>query len=231
MKNKLTTVLLFLILLSANAQEVSKEVQSIKKKKNAISLNLGFPGVGLGYARLLNDHFSARLKGTFMNIDVEQKDVALGDRKVDANVKFNFNTYDLWVDYNPFKKSSFKLVGGISYLSKLKTAVVFVPSTTVKYGDLVIPQDQIGDITASADWSNKIVPYLGLGFGRAIPKHNVGFGIEFGGYFIGKPDFAYDGTKMFAPNTEKEKESQEIQNWANQLNVLGNISVYLSFKF
>ena len=231
MKKKLLFFSFFLILFSAKAQNAGEEAGTAKIKKNAISLNLGFPGIGLGYARSISDHFSARFKVSFMEQSIDKNEIVLSDREVNANGDYKANTYDLWMDYIPFKSSSFKLVGGLTYLAKFKASAVLTPSGSFQYGDIVLSEDQIGDIQTSADWSGKLVPYLGLGFGRAIPKHNFGIGIEFGGYFIGEPDFSYDGSKMLAPNTQKEEESHEIEDWVDQFKVMGNIAVHLSYKF
>jgi hypothetical protein len=196
-------------------------------KKNALSFNLGF--LGVGYARLLNDHFSARVKVSFVNVDIDKRNLTLSDRQIDVRGKFKSQIVDLFVDYLPFKKSSFKLVTGVSYLHEYKGSIDIIAVGPLEYGDITLGRDDIGGVYTSADWSG-VTPYLGLGFGRAIPKNKFGVSLDIGGYFVGKSEFVFDASKMLAPNSQKEKESHEIQDFMDQFQVMPSIMLHFSYK-
>ncbi|PWA06926.1 hypothetical protein [Flavobacterium psychrotolerans] len=228
MKNKLLLLPFLFILFTVNAQDNGKISETKKDQKNAILLNFGSLGLGLGYARSFTDHLSVRVQGSYLNIHQKRDGVKLNDRLIDVDANFKSMNYEALLDYTPFKKSSFKLVSGVSHIST-KGSAILIPAGEVKYGDIVIPKDKVGEINTSADWAG-IASYAGIGFGRAVPKHKLGFGFEMGGYFLKKPNFIFDATKMLTPNEEQEKESHEIQNWLNKFTFLPSIMFHINYK-
>jgi hypothetical protein len=230
MKNYLPKICLVLLLFSitlANAQDESA-IQAETNQKNAATFYFGFPGIGLGYARQFNDHLSARIKGSIFSLSIVRQGLDLSGRKVDVDAPFKFNTIDLLLDYNPFKESSFKIVAGLSYLANAKTNIVIKPAGGIKYGDIDIPQEQVGDVKAGSEWKG-IAPYLALGFGRAVPTKTVGFGFEIGGHFIGKPDTYFTASQMLKP-TEAE-ESAEFRSWMEKFTFMPSLMFHLNYKF
>lgn len=217
--------------LATYAQEEDKEsvIESNDSKKNAVALYLGVPGIGVGYARKFSDHIALRGKLSVFSFDVNRDGMELGGRKVNVEGNFTHNTLDVLMDYNPFKKSSFKLVFGVSYLMKTKFDAVIKPaSNEFKYGDISLGADLVGDIKTGADWSG-IAPYLGLGFGRAVPKKNFGFGIDVGGYFAGKPDVTFQASGLLSPTEAAEK--QDFTDWMQKYAFLPNFMLHFNYKF
>lgn len=213
------------------SQEAKTDGQSEEKiKKNSLAIYAGLPGFALGYGRLLNNHFSMRLNGALFSYKQSFDNVTLGTRKVNVGADFNYRAIDLLLDYQPFKKSSFKLVGGLSYLIKTETTIVVEAASDAKYGNIVLTKDQIGNININADWSG-IAPYIATGFGRTIPKHNFGFGFEIGGHFVGKSDFTFEATKTLLPTEEIENESHDFQSWIDQITFIPTVMFHLNHKF
>lgn len=59
----------------------------------------------------------------------------------------------------------------------------------VRVGKYLLPLTKTGNGTYSADASaqvNSVRPYVGLGYGRLVPKNNLGFRVELGCQFNGK---------------------------------------------
>lgn len=215
----------------AQAQEIQTQndtLQSSQDNKNAVALYLGLPGIGVGYARKLNEHIAIRAKATFFSFNVLREGVDLNGRQVDLDATFKYNTADLLFDFTPFKNSSFKLVAGLAYLTKSKADIVIKPASGMTYGDIKLSKDQIGDVKAGADWAG-LTPYMAMGFGRAVPKNNVGFGVEFGGYFMGKPTTTFEATGMLTPTAAEEED--EFKSWMNKFTFMPSIMFHLNYKF
>jgi len=62
----------------------------------------------------------------------------------------------------------------------------------IKYGDDLLMPDAQGNASASIR-VKKFRPYLGVGFGRAVPKNRVGVQFDLGCQFWGKPEVHFNG--------------------------------------
>ncbi|MCM1504407.1 MAG: hypothetical protein NC127_04345 [Muribaculum sp.] len=61
----------------------------------------------------------------------------------------------------------------------------------VEIGDYTIPVDQNGNVRGGLKVKN-VRPYLGIGWGRAVPNNRLNFGIELGVQFMGSPKLYTD---------------------------------------
>lgn len=223
----LSIVALILTSAISFAQEEEVTIESNDSKKNAVAVNFGLPGYGVSYARKFNEALSLRGRLSFFSFDVDRKNLDLSGRDVDLVGEFKYNTFDLLLDYYPFKtNSSLKLVAGISYLYDAKFDAVIKPSGDVKFGQIVI--NNPGDITAGADWSG-VTPYVGLGFGRAIPKNKFGFGFDLGAHFTGKPEPHFGASGILTPTEKAEKD--EFNSWMEQFSVIPSFMFHVNYKF
>ncbi len=228
---KLLLAMFVLGAFSLQAQDIETPKDSLRTfpdKKNAVAAYLGLPGIGVGYARKFNEHIALRGKVTFFAFNILREGVDLSGRKVDVDATFKYNTFNLLFDYTPFESSSFKLVAGLAYLTQTKVDVVIKPASGMNYGEIVLTKDQIGDVKAGANWSG-LTPYLAMGFGRAVPKNDVGFGLEFGGYFMGKPATTFEATGMLTPTAAAEED--EFKSWMNKFTFMPSVMFHLNFKF
>lgn len=208
----------------------NKENENKEKavRKNAIAFSFGSPGYGFEYARKLNKKLSARvIWNTFSYKNFELKNKVLGGEKVDINANLNITVYDVLLEYNPFRKSSLKLVFGVGFVSKTNLEATINYAKDKKVGDVVINKDNIGQLTTTANWSGAS-PYLGLGFGRAISKKRIGFGIEFGSYFTSSPKVDVKATKLLEPTAKREGTIQEA---LKSYKYIPKINLRLSYNF
>ena len=109
---------------------------------------------------------------------------------------------ELLVNYYPFKKGSFFLTAGAyfgggtllkinGHSDELKELVAEAGKAGVVIGDYTIPVDKNGNVSGGLKVSS-FRPYVGLGFGRAVPKKRLGVMFELGVQFHGKPDVYTD---------------------------------------
>lgn len=92
-----------------------------------------------------------------------------------------------------------------------------------KLGDYFLEPDAQGNMRANIQVKS-FKPYLGIGFGRAVPKKNrVSFKGELGCQFWGTPKLMYNGTEL-----EKSKAGEDA---SDALNIMSKITVYPVIKF
>lgn len=138
--------------------------------------------------------------------DVEGYDIP---HNIEAEGKIGFTNGKLLFDVYPFKSSSFHVTAGAYFGSSkivkaynkeygiLKDLANFnndveaglLPGQDkigVELGDYLLEPDDDGNVQASIKTSG-FKPYLGIGFGRGVPKKRVGFMFDLGVQFWGTP--------------------------------------------
>ena len=210
MKKKNYALVLSLCFVSlAMAQDITEET-----KKNAMSISAGMPGIGIEYSRKLSNKFSVRAKYNFFKFD-DYKDGSLkiNENDVNGTASVESRTIDFLLDYLPFKNSSFKLIGGFGIINKMDINLIMEYDQVLVFGDLVLDKEDYGNVTLDFSWKG-VAPYLGMGFGRAIPKGKFGFGIELGTYFSSSPDINLTATKLLAATADQQKQIEEtFESW------------------
>ncbi|MDP5093205.1 MAG: hypothetical protein NWQ17_07835 [Polaribacter sp.] len=224
MKKILLTISLFSVCLGIQAQDNTET----KEMKNAFAASFGLPGLGIEYARKLSPKFSARLAWhSAQLINLRAEDIEIKDDKVDLLANAEVSIIDLGIEYNPFKNSSFKLTTGIGFLTNVNTNLVVTYTEDVKVGDVIITKNDVGEIVADVTWSG-IAPYVGIGFGRAIPKKRFGFGFELGTYYTSSPDVVLTASNLLAPTASQEENLQES---LSSFKFIPRVQVRLVYKF
>ena len=97
----------------------------------------------------------------------------------------------------------------------------------VLIGDYKIPADAGGNIRGGFD-SKKFRPYLGLGFGRSVPKRHLSFATELGVQFEGKPVLYDDINKEEVNATLTNKDT--FQKVLNVMRVYPMLTFRLNFR-
>ena len=178
-------------------------------------VSAGTDGIGFEVAAPITYHFAVRAGYTFMpklkyktSIDLKSdngtRPGAFSADEVELEAKLNMGDFKLLFDYYPFKGSSFRATAGF-YVGK--SSFVEVGNTApfmntgyegkagIELGDPIkgaecrytMFTDMNGDVKAELK-VNSFKPYLGIGFGRAVPKGRVGVQFDMGVQFWGTPE-------------------------------------------
>jgi hypothetical protein len=73
----------------------------------------------------------------------------------------------------------------------------------ITVGDIEFTSEDSGSLNVDVNWS-KVAPYLGLGFGRAVPNKRWGFAADFGTYFSSSPEITLDATGIIERSKDQE---------------------------
>ena len=186
-------------------QEVADTSALDVKGHSGIAIQGGLPGVGLEYAYSLNSHLNLRARGLFMSVSGINYPYTIDGRDIDIELEANALNFDLLLEYMPKATGAFKIVAGFSYVDNFDGAASIMLEESTTFGDVVLEPEDIGQIDLSILYSG-FAPYMGLGFGRAVPKNRVGFSVELGTYYIGAPDVQIAATELFTPSANREQE-------------------------
>ena len=122
---------------------------------------------------------------------------------MDIKAKVNRATLDFKGSVYPFATnegfaSDLFVAVGVSFASKELASLEGTLNSTkdakgndvdVRVGKYLLPLDKVGENKYYASASarvNSVRPYVGLGYGRLVPKNNLGFRVELGCQFDGK---------------------------------------------
>lgn len=243
-----------IMLLVAIVACTTAQAQKVEKfgafKHIGADVNVGTQGIGFDVSTSITNYLDLSLGFNFMpdfkvsgdvDIDPLLPDGAPAfpdDASVDIEGGLGRTTIDLKVSCYPFRKKTFFVAAGLSFggkkIAKLKGHSDEVERYIAQYpqyrDDIVAAIDRYelnfddnGDV--SGDIRVKAVrPYLGLGFGRLVPKHRVAFRMELGCQFMGKMKI-YQNDKEVDLNELLEEGDDDISD------LVDKITVYPVLKF
>ncbi|WP_052354154.1 hypothetical protein [Flectobacillus major] len=202
----------FLILLGLLAGQYVVVAQSTNLKKFGIGLNLGTtPGLSVAYQAL--DKLAVRASYSYLKYDLNQKE-KISDENILLAGNMDMSSIALSVEYYPFSKSTFKLIAGGSLVQKGQVKVSASPTESYTFGESVFTPEEVGTFLFDLSYNNGFAPFVGLGFGRAIPTKRVGFGFELGTYYLPKPKVTLTGTERLSSMSEQEPKIQaNMDDW------------------
>ena len=197
---------------TASAQKAEKSNIFGVANRIGIGVGVGTEGIGIDVATPLSKYVQARVGVNFIpNININATaDVSANvngtayDSEIDLKGKFKRTTVDLKLDCYPFpNSSSFFITAGLSFGgSKLMTisghsdelaqGIAEGKEYGVEIGDYDIPVDKNGNVSGSIK-VKKVRPYVGMGYGRLIPKKRFAVRFEAGAQFQGTPKVHADG--------------------------------------
>lgn len=98
------------------------------------------------------------------------------------------------------------------------------PDNMIGYelGDYLLTPDENGNVSAEIKTAS-FKPYIGLGFGRAVPKKRIGFMFEAGVQFWGSPKLYCNGDEL----TEEDFDGED----GGLMKTLSKITVYPVINF
>ena len=149
------------------------------------SVGVGLTGVDVEVATPITPYLALRGGVSIMpnfsmgtDVDVELDGQAAGSMNVDGSMKRVSG--QVLLNIYPFRSSSF---------------FAAAESAGIVIGDQMIPFDENGNISGGLKVAG-FRPYVGLGFGRAIPTNRINVGVELGVQFHGHPEVYTDNGNL-----------------------------------
>lgn len=180
--------------------------------KFGLALRLGTtPGLDLAYR--INPKITVLLGYNYFKYTVNTvTEAAKEGVKLDAGIKMS--AVSGLIEYHPFSKSSFKLLAGVAYINQGLLSVLVTPEGSYTFGTTVFTPEEVGNISLAVDYGKSAAPFVGIGFGRTVPKGRVGIGFEMGMYYTKPPVISLTGKERLSSMTEQQAQVQEnMKDW------------------
>jgi hypothetical protein len=180
------------------------------------------PSVGLHVG--VSESLRFRARGAFAPYSTTE---SIDDEDVDAQVDGDVQVGgpELRLDWHPFQ-SSFHLSGGILYNITEADALI-EPTSDFEFSEnKTFSQERVGEMNATASYSS-FSPYAGLGFGDAL-SGAWGFRVELGAYYVGSPEFDFEGEGLIKPT---ERNEVVLEQGFESFQLYPHFSFGLSYQF
>ena len=218
---------------SASAQEWWDDFDRGVFNHVGLNASIGTEGIGVGVAAPITDYLELGFGVNFMpgfkvkgdvNVDFKSQyglippEIPTSD-KVKITGNFARTTMDVKLNVYPFgDRSSFFVVGGFSFggekIAKITGHSDLVETVIKEYPEYKdyfsadldkyeVKFDDNGSIAGDIR-VKKFRPYVGLGFGRLVPKHRVGCRFEMGCQFMGKLKVYQNDTEVKIAELNKD---------------------------
>lgn len=180
----------------------------------AVGVSAGSVGIGVDVATPVTPYFAIRggvsiMPGFHPTTDVDAN-LKYQGTEITTTVNLKGDTKrtsgELLVNFYPFPSGvPFFVTAGASfggskllkidghsdelaeYMKAASDAGIVISDAGIVIGDQKIPVDKNGNVSGGFEVS-KVRPYVGLGFGRVVPKKRIGVQFELGVQFHGRPD-------------------------------------------
>jgi len=189
--------------------------------------NLGFPGVGLGYAHPLDS--SVTLRGDFMTLGSRHQNKTQDGVEYAADLKMNRTA--LLADWFPFE-GVFRLTAGLGLSNYKLTMDAAGAGKTITVGDNAYTLGATDGMTVVVKYP-RTMPYLGIGWG-----HQQASGFRFGvdiGTLIGKPTVEATARGSLATNStfqaDMDKELNQVRDDLGKVRYLPQLTFSIGYSF
>lgn len=209
----------------------------------AVGVSAGTTGIGIDVASPIGSYLTVRAGISFMpnftlstDVDVNFSDEFEGAPDIPENINveggIGRTAGELLLNVYPFKSSSFFVCGGAyfgggklikikGHSDRLEELIAEGGKAGIEIGDYSIPVDENGNVSGGLKVAS-FRPYLGLGFGRAVPKNRLGFMFELGVQFHNTP-------KVYTSNGDLTNLTAEADN--DFTDIIDKLTVYPVLKF
>ena len=177
-----------------------------------LGLSVSTVGVGLEVSTPIGNYLALRGGVSFMpkftvtdEVNADLKGVPQGypqSAEVELEGSTKRTTGELLLNFYPFRSNGFFVAAGASFggdkfvqitghSDELQQLIAAGGSAGLQIGDVSIPVDQNGNVSGGLKVS-AVRPYVGLGYGRAVPSKRINFMLDAGVQLHGTPEVYSD---------------------------------------
>jgi hypothetical protein len=96
------------------------------------------------------------------------------------------------------------MVGAV--LSASEFPIQAISKDSQSYQKIIFSPEQLGKLDFTFKGA-EVMPLIGIGFGRAVPKRRIGFGLDLGAAYMGNLKCTITATKAFEPVATQQNEN------------------------
>jgi hypothetical protein len=199
------TVFTFLLMLSVLAQ--AKAGENLTQSNQPDETGSGFyagalastNGLGLDVQCQINKRFTLKAGYETLNFNYSFN---LTEDNIDYATDLNYKTGGISLLLNWFYRPALYLSGGV-VINKFQPVLDGEAVSDMKYGDISIPAEDVGDFNFQFESSVNTSPYIGAGFRKFLgKKKRITYNFETGLYYMGPPELEITARGLLKPSAD-----------------------------
>lgn len=220
--------------------QVVREQQENKEKPKtnpwAVTPEISTLGLGVSVSKSVSDNLKTRLGLNAFSINTGEIDADDTTIETDLNL-LNVSTL---IDYYPWKKSGFRITGGLVFNDNQLKGDVKSTDGQIEIDGERYDTDELGSAKVKASFANNVAPYIGIGWKNPVKSRNRwGFSFNLGVMFTGSPSVKI--TPEFGPSANQDvkdeinsnilQAEQDIEDEIDSFKVYPVLSLGMSYHF
>lgn len=191
-----------------------------------ISVQAGTNGPGIALTRSFGKHFSLSLGGNYLPYNLTGSATA-SSVNIKYQAKIQLQSVSALIDWQPFD-NWLRLSAGV-YYNNLKITGNANPTSTYTIQSHTFTPQQIGSLSGTFSYPDKLAPYIGLGIGNAANnRHHIGFLFDAGVLYTNAASVSMSGTGLIGATSGQ---ASTINNGLSGIKILPVVSFGLSYRF
>ena len=237
---KLILMCVFFAICIGNTRVIAQNESGIFNSLS-VGTSVGSSGIGIDLASPIGNYLALRAGVSFVpnitfntsvDVDIDAAEFGSISSEMDVEGALKRASGDVLVNVYPFRSAGFFICAGAYFggnqLIKIKghsdelaDKIAEGANAGIEIGDYSIPVDKDGNVSGGLKVSS-FRPYVGIGFGRAVPKKRVGFMVDLGVQFHGTPEVYTNSGNLSALAEEADNDFTKI---------IDKLTVYPVLKF
>jgi hypothetical protein len=168
--------------------------------KFSIGLIMGLPtGIGVDAAYGITAHLSARMGYNYAAYAVNGYDYSFsstnsaGQKENQSFLidgRLDFSHIQATIDYSPKPYGKFRFIGGLNMYPINEISVGGTLKGELKFNKVAITSEDLGSGVLSVGFYHRISPFVGIGFGRTLPRKKMSASLDIAATYKG--DYSVD---------------------------------------
>lgn len=196
-----------------------------------LGVHVGTTGFGLHLSTPLGAQFGVRLGASFMpfNTNIQGN---YSNRETESDVKIKAHNISALFSWTPFYQSagffrSFAVNAGGAFFYNLDAELTTKLAEPYRHGDIMIDEDEVGEIRTDIKYKKTISPYLGVGLNDIRLGDGFSLQVDLGSYYLPKPSVSITGTGLLQGNAGN---AATVENNIKNYRFLPRVEVGVSYR-
>ena len=179
----------------------------------AIGLSAGTNAfIGGDVAIRIANHVNLRAGYNYLEYTFSESSVDLDGETLLFKGNLDQTNMEVLAEY-AFAKDKIRIVAGAAYTFNNVMSGEGILADSLAYEDIIITPDEVGFVKGTVSFANMISPYIGIGFGKAIPSKRVGVSLDVGTYYKGSPDVMLEASNLLRNNVNNEQTIEDAMSF------------------